>query len=77
MITHTTNGSNFEYNDDKLGPQEYFESDPTRAAAWNNASSLYVGWLESNPTANPATDYVGPAATMFQEWIDYAGAKSV
>jgi hypothetical protein len=76
MTTHTTLGFNFEYNSDKLGPQEYFESDPTKAAAWQNACVLHAGWVESNPTANPV-DYIGPSTTMFQEWIDYAGAKVV
>jgi hypothetical protein len=73
-IYQTANGNVLTHDDDKLGFDDWVNSDPDRSTAWVIAATNHQVWQEANPSAHPA-DANDDANSMFLEWRAYANAR--
>ena len=73
-IYQTANGNVLTHDDDKLGFDDWVNSDPARSSLWAIAATKHQEWQAANPSAHPA-DANDDANSMFLEWRAYANAR--
>ena len=75
MATYTDSAGNaYTHDDDKLGFDQWVNSDPARSSLWAIAATKHQEWQAANPSAHPA-DASDDANSIFLEWREYANAR--
>ena len=76
-IWTSTPGRSWEYNDGKKNFDEWVNETPERSNAWRDACAEVHAWLSVNPASTANDCDLPDAKNIFQQWLDYSGAKFV